>query len=1325
MKSYFEKQKVRGARHVFWVLGFLFLSLLGPIDLSYAAAPSVVTNVVPVPGTGQVTLTWTNPASVDFTGTMVRYSSTAFPTSTSDGTLVSDVAGAVSGTSTVTQTGLTNGTIYYFSLFSHNAVPEYSAAVNAQQLVMASSFSEDFEALTPGNVSGQNGWAVVGSTWTVLDTSGEQTLKSATDNVTFDQGRVLNGGSVNAYSNQMVRADWKGSTTSAPGQLFLRAQSASADAGGYALTTSGGVLKISYKSTTGTAFTSLGTGSFTPVANTWYVYEFSVVNNSAGLPFLSAYVWARGSAKPSTPTVTATDPINRFAQGVFSIGKSSTTAAEYDNVTYYTMMGDSSVRVVPGDGANTLSWTNPTSASYFSTMVRMSTSAYPATPGDGTLVADVPGTSGGTSTVTHSSLTNGTTYYYTLFPHDSGNIFGTPLSVSQIPEPALFTETFDSLNADALAGQSGWGVQGGTWTVADVSSERVLWGSTSLSYLTNMAPRGAYTYINQVVSYRYKTDIANNGAGYCWLRHQSNNDGYLIWHNGNSWVISYQSGATFTTLATGSSTVAAPQEANVWFNVEASIVNNGSTLPVISVYSWKEGKERPLTPSITFTDTVNRFTSGGFALGRNISTAQAYFDDVRVAASVAASAASPNLTITSPAAAVAGEPDTATLAITDENGTFYIPYIQTSTTLNVAATLDNIPSGGGIRFILNEGLASAQTVNDLTGTTYTASFTGLAKAEYTLDAYEILADGVTLSSDPLMHDHRDHIGIGEIFAAIGDSTTDGSGGDAPDNDVTSWLDAAAGSLSLDHRNFPQDGLGLYKESYLTDLNDKLSAYYGYPVFIMNEGYIGIRASNYESTVILFDWTTREQALAPSKWLVSLGNGDSQNTQNAATYRASMETFLTRLTSVYGASLDDIYVPYPFYDSRDPEVTYLTSYLPEILDMRSDLGLAGGADLFNTFINYKPAEYYGVHPNATGYNRIARLWAMAIMQPTVTSSVSGRQITLNWNNLSAYESTIAGYRISYGTSSDNLNQTMTVGNVTTATLTGLSWGTTYYYAVTGFDADPYFVSYTDQSATGSAVVAAGTSVATVSAISGATTEVGGAATFTVSLSSLPDSSVTIPVSSSDTTEGTVSPASLTFTTANWATPQTVTVTGVGDSVDDGDLAYSIVLGAMTSSDLIYNGVNPSDVSVTNTDDDTAGITVGAISGNTTEGGATATFTVVLTSEPTADVSLGISSSDTTEGTVSPASFTFTSANWSTAQTVTVTGVNDDEDDGDVGYTVLTAAATSADGTYSSMNASDVGVSNTDDDSSGVSFLSGGGGNQGTSETHYEIYDSSSD
>jgi hypothetical protein len=217
----------------------------------------------------------------------------------------------------------------------------------------------------------------------------------------------------------------------------------------------------------------------------------------------------------------------------------------------------------------------------------------------------------------------------------------------------------------------------------------------------------------------------------------------------------------------------------------------------------------------------------------------------------------------------------------------------------------------------------------------------------------------------------------------------------------------------------------------------------------------------------------------------------------------------------------------------------------------------------------------------------------------------------------------------------------------------------------------------------------------------TTEVGGTAFFTIVLNTQPTDGVTINLSSSDTGEGTVSPTSVTFTDTDWNAPQTITLTGVNDDVDDGNIAYTVITAAATSTDADYNGMNPSDVTATNNDNDVAGITVSPTSGlTTTEAGGTATFTLRLNSEPTADVTIGISSGDTSEGTVSPTSVTFTSGNWSSTQTITITGVNDAVDDGNIAFTIVTAAASSTDGLYNGMNAVDVSATNTDDDAAGV-------------------------
>jgi hypothetical protein len=111
--------------------------------------------------------------------------------------------------------------------------------------------------------------------------------------------------------------------------------------------------------------------------------------------------------------------------------------------------------------------------------------------------------------------------------------------------------------------------------------------------------------------------------------------------------------------------------------------------------------------------------------------------------------------------------------------------------------------------------------------------------------------------------------------------------------------------------------------------------------------------------------------------------------------------------------------------------------------------------------------------------------------------------------------------------------------------------------------------------------------TITSITDNTTELGDNATFTFILNSQPSANVTIGVSSSDTGEGTVSPSSLTFTNSNWNTAQTVTVTGVDDNTTDGNQSYTIVLAAASSSDSDYNNNNPSDISLSNLDDEWGG------------------------------------------------------------------------------------------------------------------------------------------
>jgi VCBS repeat-containing protein len=104
---------------------------------------------------------------------------------------------------------------------------------------------------------------------------------------------------------------------------------------------------------------------------------------------------------------------------------------------------------------------------------------------------------------------------------------------------------------------------------------------------------------------------------------------------------------------------------------------------------------------------------------------------------------------------------------------------------------------------------------------------------------------------------------------------------------------------------------------------------------------------------------------------------------------------------------------------------------------------------------------------------------------------------------------------------------------------------------------------------------------ISPTSGLTTsEAGASDTFSVVLTSEPLADVSIGLTSSNTAEGTVSTGTLVFTPTNWNIPQVVAVTGVSDSLNDGDVAYQVIASPASSTDPLYNGMAAGTVDVVN-------------------------------------------------------------------------------------------------------------------------------------------------
>ena len=280
------------------------------------------------------------------------------------------------------------------------------------------------------------------------------------------------------------------------------------------------------------------------------------------------------------------------------------------------------------------------------------------------------------------------------------------------------------------------------------------------------------------------------------------------------------------------------------------------------------------------------------------------------------------------------------------------------------------------------------------------------------------------------------------------------------------------------------------------------------------------------------------------------------------------------------------------------------------------------------------------------------------------------------------------------------QTVTVTAVDDATPDGHRI-TTVRVSVDAAASDPAFGAVPDQlvSVTTLDNDAAGLSV-TETAGSTLVSEAGGTDDITVALTAAPASSVDVAVTSGDPQEVTASPSRVTFTSGSWSAPRTVRLTGVDDTLIDGDQVTPVTVAIdPAASDPAYAAVAPQTVGVTTTDDDVAGMRITESGGGTqvTEAGGSDEFTVALAAAPSSPVELSVASADTAEVTVIPSLLTFDAVSWSVPQTVTTTGVDDSLPDGPRVTTVtVSVVASASDDAYDAVPDEVVSVTTLDDE-----------------------------
>ena len=199
-----------------------------------------------------------------------------------------------------------------------------------------------------------------------------------------------------------------------------------------------------------------------------------------------------------------------------------------------------------------------------------------------------------------------------------------------------------------------------------------------------------------------------------------------------------------------------------------------------------------------------------------------------------------------------------------------------------------------------------------------------------------------------------------------------------------------------------------------------------------------------------------------------------------------------------------------------------------------------------------------------------------------------------------------------------------------------------------------------------------------------------------------------VFSSDEGEGYGTPGAIQFDKSNWNVPQYVTIHGMDDLIDDGDVSFRIdLVGMLTFQPGHENEKNSFSVTinVVNKDDDTGGVTVVQKSNTTNEQGTlTAAYTVRLLTEPVKPVSIPsqvlAKPGEAPEGRVVPMVLVFNKDNWMKEQKVTVVGMNDWVVDYAQPYTVQIGPSTSVDLPYQNKHMSTLNFINLDDDKVGL-------------------------
>ena len=286
--------------------------------------------------------------------------------------------------------------------------------------------------------------------------------------------------------------------------------------------------------------------------------------------------------------------------------------------------------------------------------------------------------------------------------------------------------------------------------------------------------------------------------------------------------------------------------------------------------------------------------------------------------------------------------------------------VETSGTLDVAAIAKGTPTGGGVRFTLDNGVSFTDKTSP-----YAGKFSAVAAGDHIVSAVIVDGSGLAVPSS-LAQDTNTVVGArGRYFVAMGDSITVGT------NDDVAGDDASSDGRNVSH-------------GFTPILNNLLTAQLGLPVTVLNEGQGGTTSGTGGAGGAGRINSTKLRQTESQYWLLMFGTNDSKRPirsgkgllPGASGYSGSFKDSMQRIvTSLKQSNKIPILAKVPFIRNAPVSQDRLIQDYNLVID---ELVAANGITVtppdFYTYFKQNPGQLPdNIHPNGAGYQAMARLW----------------------------------------------------------------------------------------------------------------------------------------------------------------------------------------------------------------------------------------------------------------------------------------------------------------------------------------------------------------